>query len=414
MSRTLNGLGNIGGGFNLISSYNLADIVDPQEARINLGLLGSLTTNSPYLSISSSFDGTQNAVISFSGDSFVIKDAYGDFSAGKITLTDQLKCNSIDAYNEDSISFNMKNLVNISTVYCAGLQTTEATCTTLVCNSFTTLPEHFNQMYFNTNNLLDIANVNIDGNLDVMGNSTFASLFTNSIDCLGPTISCNLKDFEAMGSVSAAALLTPALSISPGGKLNTNSINALVPGSSIIFYNFANAQIASMSNTGLLACSGLNAGGSNVTNVRNITKLLWSNTVASTQQPASNITTLTPLPSLSYTLAANINYVRYNIPFVYNGETGIRYTFHLSAMTAGGTLALTLRFSGPDGVIITPITAFNVVASTSLNTSVSVLFDLSTNPHSLSINRVYILSILDRSAAALTYTIVAPEVCAVY
>ena len=125
-SRTLNGFNTTSlASMALLKPYNLSDLESPTSARINLGLTGNLTTNSPYLSITNPFNATSNESITLSAsnssspDNLVAYDNNGFLNCGvlfggELNASSSISCPSFNS-STSNIQFNQCNLTDILT-----------------------------------------------------------------------------------------------------------------------------------------------------------------------------------------------------------------------------------------------------------------------------------------------------------
>ena len=118
MSRSLNGLSSPAGLLTsvLFKELNLADIPNPEQARQNLGINGSISVSSgsaPYLTISNSFDSTKNEVITLNASSNTAPNKLVAYDTNGNITTSKLVINGIDGTG-DFYTYTGINLKNTS------------------------------------------------------------------------------------------------------------------------------------------------------------------------------------------------------------------------------------------------------------------------------------------------------------
>ena len=402
--------GNSGGSFNnvLFKPLNLADLNDVAVARYNLGLVGSLSVGtSPFLTLSSSFNGTANSTISLlasstpSPNSLVVYDANTAISASYVGIG-TVAVNALDVIGITTISGNL----GLGTFPTKKLQVVGDTVISGNIGIGTASPlskvHVIGTSYFNGN-----VGVGIQvptKKLHVVGDSYFNGN-------VGIATASTTYKLQAQGDV----MITGSTIV--GGVIYCNSVNTIENLATQTDYTYSiNHNNNHLTGVGNINMSGsLNLNNNNIQNVANVSKQLWSyntttgNTGASLAIPTASLNTWT----LTTTSITNYTY-RLTIPFTFNNEKTLKFNFTTKFSTTGTNSYIYLGLFTTSGSILGFVQSN--YGSYVVNTSVidSCVISLASYPL-LVVGTTYTVAIFDKSVnSASIYTLTAPEISLFY
>jgi len=242
----------------LFKGLNLSDISNPAQARQNLGLVGAVGAGN-YLTITNSFSGTTNEIISANASTnatpstLVAYDSLGKITANGFTTTGTVACSSVQcSYLNDVNNNSILTWDGVGNTSTQNLIINGA----LTCSSINTNAVGVN-IGFNYNNLYGISSIKCS-NLKDTGNHTMLSsdgygsytmngtlsLGTNPIACGALTCSSMVDSsggyfWSRFGSATSAPTFTTVGAITSGYMTNP-TMSRVTLGAASSITGFAN------------------------------------------------------------------------------------------------------------------------------------------------------------------------------
>ena len=242
----------------LFRGMNLADLNNVGMARSNLGLIGSLSANSsPYLTITSPFNGTANQSLNLLASSNATPNTLAVYNSTGRLVTTSLSSPYVGI--SAVIDFNANDLNNIDQLNCG-------TVSTYYIQQADPSGINFkNSFLSNVSSLICFGNVGIGssvprGSLDV---GATGKIYTNYIVPSSSILDFNYANLQGITNIYCSTLVTTAAIQPPA--IQTDVYQPLTPNGSIKFYQrlFSGTplQLMTITNSGNVGIGTTNPAG---------------------------------------------------------------------------------------------------------------------------------------------------------